>query len=232
MRKLALQNPVALIISALLAQLAAAEPARADLPSAQEDITAMNREFEAAFAAGDAASIADQYTRDAQSLIMHMKAISGRAAIKAQWERVLSAMKGVKVAIHILEVQEMGDWAYETDQGVHTFPDGSVIESKWLLIRKFEDGKWRIHRESGSDNAPSGPSTQNKIAEEEAIRKVIRSRRSPSSPETWNFGKEPGCMARALRAPLSATPVTTALTIGQVRARVSARLQGMEACPH
>jgi len=174
MKKLVPQTTVTLIISSLLAQLTAAEPAQANRPSAREGIAAMDQEFEKAFAAGDAATIANQYTKDAQSFVMESKPVSGRTAIKAEWERGLSAMKGTKIAIQSLEVQEAGDWAYETERAVKTFPDGSVVESKWLLIWKFEDEKWRVHRESVSDNAPSRPPSQNKTAEEEAIKKAIR----------------------------------------------------------
>ena len=161
MKSLALLASMALIASSLLAQLTAAEPAAADRPSAREAIAAMDQQFEKAFATGDAATIADQYTKDAQSFMMYMKPVSGRTAIKAEWKRELSAMRGAKIGIQTLEVQEAGDWAYETERAVQTFPDGRVVESKWLLIWKFEDGKWRVHRESGSDNAPSEPSTQN-----------------------------------------------------------------------
>jgi hypothetical protein len=51
---------------------------------------------------------------------------------KAEWEKALSGMKGAKVAIQTSEVQETGDWAYETDRVVQTFRDGSIAESKWL----------------------------------------------------------------------------------------------------
>src|ERR1700741_3564181 len=106
MKKLVLQTTVTLIISSLLAQLTAAEPAQANRPSAREGIAAMDHEFEEAFAAGDGATIADQYPKDAQSFVMESKPVSGRTAIKAVWERDLSAMKGTKIAIQTLEVQE------------------------------------------------------------------------------------------------------------------------------
>jgi ketosteroid isomerase-like protein len=154
---------VAALATALLTQLSVAQPARAVRPSAQEAIAVMNHQFEQAFAAGDAAAIADQYTKDAQSLQERLSPIFGRIAIKEGWEHTLGAIKGARAAVRTTELQEAGDWAYETDNVSITFHNGRVSESKWLLIRKFEDGKWRIHREMGNDSPSSGLPTDEQI---------------------------------------------------------------------
>jgi uncharacterized protein (TIGR02246 family) len=188
MKQLSLQIAAALAAASFFAQLTAAELAQGGRPSAREGIAAMNHEFEEAFASGNAEAIADQYTKDAQSLKMHANPICGRAAIKADWERSLLAIKGAKVSIQTVEVQETGDWAYEIEHDVQTFVDGSVADLKWLVIWKFEDGKWRVHREIGNDNPSSGPSAKDKIAEEEAIKKAIRTETEcfyARDPGTW-----------------------------------------------
>ena len=47
------------------------------------------------------------------------------------------------------EVQQRGDWAYDTGRFTANAPDGSVLNSgKWIVIWQRQlNGDWKIHRD-------------------------------------------------------------------------------------
>jgi uncharacterized protein (TIGR02246 family) len=128
--------------------------ARADKPTAREGIAAADKEFVKAFEAGDAGTIANQYTEDAKSFKPQSEPVSGRNAIRKDWEKFFSASQGTKVKVETLEIRESGDLAYELEEVVQKYTNGKVIEGKWVLIWKFTDGNWRIYREFGLEAVP------------------------------------------------------------------------------
>jgi uncharacterized protein (TIGR02246 family) len=62
--------------------------------------------------------------------------------------------------LEIVEVQEMGDWAYSISQGSYTATpkDGGpsyVADIKALTIyQRQPDGEWKMHRDCGNWNVP------------------------------------------------------------------------------
>ena len=137
---------ILLIASTLLAQ----EKAK----SAREAIAAANKAFEAAHLRGDAAALAAQYTAEAQILWEDRDLIQGRAAIEAEWRKDMGG-PGRKAKLTTLEIEEQGDWAYETGKFLVTAPDGKVVyDGKYICIWKREQGQWKIHRDIGNKNAP------------------------------------------------------------------------------
>ena len=123
--------------------------------SAREAITAANRKFEEAHLKGDAAAIASQYTEDAQLLWEDRDIIKGRAAIEAEWRKDMGG-PGRKATLTVLEIEEHGDWAFETSKFLVTAPNGkAVYDGKYICIWKRVKGEWKIHRDIGNKNAPS-----------------------------------------------------------------------------
>jgi ketosteroid isomerase-like protein len=126
-----------------------------DQSSAVTAIHTANRHFEAAHLRGDAAAIAAQYAEDAQLLWEDRPIIQGRAAIEAEWRKDIGG-PGRKATIRTLEIEEHGNWAYETSMFLVTAPDGKVIyDGKYICIWKREKGSWMIHRDIGNQNGRS-----------------------------------------------------------------------------
>ncbi|HEX7860456.1 MAG TPA: DUF4440 domain-containing protein [Verrucomicrobiae bacterium] len=123
--------------------------------SAAKAIAAANLEFEKAHLRGDAKAIAAQYTDDAQLLWEDREIIKGRGAIEAEWRKDMGG-PGRKATITLLEVEEHGDWAFETSRFVVTAPEGKVVyDGKYICIWKRVNGQWKIHRDIGNKNIPA-----------------------------------------------------------------------------
>ena len=123
--------------------------------SAREAIIAANKLFEVAHLKGGAAAIAAQYTDTAQLLWEDREIIQGRAAIEAEWRKDMGG-PGRKAALTLLEVEQHGDWAFETSKFLVTAPSGKVIyDGKYICIWKRENGQWKIHRDIGNKNSPA-----------------------------------------------------------------------------
>jgi len=126
-----------------------------DKTSAAKAIAAANTEFEKAHLRGDAKAIAAQYTEDAQLLWEGRDIIKGRNAIEAEWRKDMGG-PGRKATITLLEVEEHGEWAFETSKFLVTAPDGKVIyDGKYICIWKRVDGQWKIHRDIGNKSTPA-----------------------------------------------------------------------------
>ena len=137
--------------------LAGARSASAQVPviSAREAIAHANKIFEEAHVRGDASTIASQYTEDGQLLWEDRPIISGRAAIEAEWRKDMGG-SGRKATATSTEVQEHGDWAFETGKFVVTSPQGKTIyDGKYICIWKRVNGEWKIYRDMGNKNAPA-----------------------------------------------------------------------------
>ena len=123
--------------------------------SAAKAIAAANTEFEKAHLRGDAKAIAAQYTDDAQLLWEDRDIIKGREAIEVEWRKDMGG-PGRKATITLLEVEEHGDWAFETSKFLVTAPDGNVVyDGKYICIWKRVNGQWKIHRDIGNKNTPA-----------------------------------------------------------------------------
>ena len=122
---------------------------------AAKAIARANAEFEKAHVHGDAKAIAQQYTEDAQLLWEDREIIKGRAAIEAEWRKDIGG-PGRKATITLLEIEEHGDWAFETSKFVVTAPEGKIVyDGKYICIWKRVNGDWKIHRDIGNKNSPA-----------------------------------------------------------------------------
>jgi uncharacterized protein (TIGR02246 family) len=109
------------------------------------------REYEAMAAAyerGDADSIAEMYTDDAEVFVPGVPVIVGKAAIRETWQMIVGD-GGTRVAIDVREVQESGDLAYDTGHFTATAQDGRLLNAgKWMVIwKRTSIGGWKVHRD-------------------------------------------------------------------------------------
>ena len=106
------------------------------------------------YAANDAAGVAALYTEDAQLLPPDMEIVSGRAAIQ-EFVAKTNPPGGPEFEIATIETRVFGDYAHRQGSFTVKGPDGTPIETgKFIELWKKVDGKWLIHRDMWSSNAP------------------------------------------------------------------------------
>jgi uncharacterized protein (TIGR02246 family) len=106
------------------------------------------------YAANDAAGVAALYSEDAQLLPPDMEIVSGRAAIQ-EFIAKTNPPGGPEFEIATIETRVFGDYAHRQGSFTVKGPDGTPIESgKFIELWKKVDGKWLIHRDMWSSNAP------------------------------------------------------------------------------
>jgi uncharacterized protein (TIGR02246 family) len=112
---------------------------------ARSAIDAINRDFMQAYIRGDAAGVASLYTVDAQLLPPRSDFIAGRDAITRYWHQAM------KIGIRKLETTELeihGEAADEVGRYTMETADGREADAgKYIVVWKFEDGVWRMHRD-------------------------------------------------------------------------------------
>lgn len=119
-------------------------------------IIAANERFMAAFKWGDAAGLAALYTENGQILPPNDGFVTGRQAVHAFWQSVMDM--GIKEAkLKVLEVEGLGDTAIEVSTFTLQGEGGLVLdEGKYLVVWKFEEGQWKLHRDIFNSSKP-GP---------------------------------------------------------------------------
>ena len=109
-------------------------------------IAATNRQFETAIAAGDAARAAREvYTRDARVMPPGAPTVSGREAAAEFWTAAVAQLGVRGVRLSTVELQPMGDGAYEVGSATLTLGGGAEATAKYVVIWRNEDGRWRWH---------------------------------------------------------------------------------------
>ena len=105
-----------------------------------------HRRFEDAFNRGDAAGAARQlYTRDARILPPGAAMVDGRDRIVEYWAAAAAAPQmGVRrVELSTLDLQPLGDGAYEIGRATLTLAGGQRVSPRYVVVWKQEDGVWR-----------------------------------------------------------------------------------------
>ncbi len=106
------------------------------------------------YAANDAAGIAALYTEDAQLLPPDQEIVSGRAAIQEFFARN-NPPGSAAIEIATVETHVFGDFAHRQGSFLLKGPGGqSTVAGKFLELWKKVDGRWLIHRDMWSANAP------------------------------------------------------------------------------
>jgi ketosteroid isomerase-like protein len=119
-----------------------------DVTAIRRGIDEAHRRFEDAFNAGDPASAARElYTRDARILPPGAEMVHGRGRIADYWAAAGAAaapqMALRRVELTTLELQPLGDGAYEIGRATLTFAGGQRATPKYVVVWKQEDGAWR-----------------------------------------------------------------------------------------
>ena len=115
---------------------------------AHEAIAKSYKLFEEAFHRGDAETISQLYTEDAEWIIPEAPIIQGREAIARAWKGIIGT-GGNTLRVDTREVQESGDWTYEVGRFTASAPDGRVLNAgKFIVIWKRQaTGEWKTHRD-------------------------------------------------------------------------------------
>jgi uncharacterized protein (TIGR02246 family) len=126
-------------------------------PSAREAIKAWYDVAEDAFYRGDAETLAQSYTDDAELFVVDSPVVRGKEAIAKNWKQALGT-GGNKLNVETWEVQETGDWAYETGRFTASTPSGqSLFVGKYIVIWKRDaNGNWKAHRDISNWEVPPG----------------------------------------------------------------------------
>jgi ketosteroid isomerase-like protein len=117
------------------------------MPKARGAITEGYKVFEDAFFRGDADTVSQMYTEDAELLVPEAPPIRGRKAITEAWRSIVGS-DGNTVRVDIAEIQEGQDWAYDVDKFTASAPGGKRSQC-WQAHRDLEA---TIHRRM--ENSP------------------------------------------------------------------------------
>jgi uncharacterized protein (TIGR02246 family) len=136
---------------------AAPPPPPIDEAAIRDTIQAREREWSAAFRAGDPAAVASLYTEDGAQVEPAGEWRRGRdaiaAAMKAQLDTLNVTMREdipEEVIVAGDYVLEIGRYSYTSTTKVGNKPVSSA--GRYMVLwRKDADGQWRIHRDIGSD---------------------------------------------------------------------------------
>ena len=115
---------------------------------AHDAIADAYKAFAAAYQRGDAETISQMYTEDAEFFIPEAPVVRGRQAIAQAWRQRLGS-GGNNVRVDIGEVQECGDWAWETGRFSASAADGTLLGAgKYIVIwKRNSTGEWKAHRD-------------------------------------------------------------------------------------
>jgi len=125
----------------------ASPPSTTSDPAAlRRAVDAANRRFESAFNSGDAAGAAREfYARNARILPPGNGTVQGVEKIAAYWAAAATAPQtGVRrVLLSTLDLQPVGDAAYEIGRATLTLANGQRVMPRYLIVWTKEDGVWR-----------------------------------------------------------------------------------------
>lgn len=139
----------------------AAQAATSDKASLKDAIQAREKEWSAAYLAGNGKAIAALYTKDAASVPASGEWDRGRDAIAKSNQAQLDSMKVTMRQDITEEVTPAGDYALEI--GNYSYTGTGKADGKprsgsgryMVLWQKDADGVWRLHRDLGNEAKPS-----------------------------------------------------------------------------
>jgi len=120
----------------------------------RSQIESVNKEWMAAFKAGDATALANFYTDQGQLLPANSDFVRGTEAIRLFWQGGIDM--GFKDAIlETVEVEAYGDTAIEVGRYRIFVGGGKVADhGKYVVVWKNEEGRWKIHRDIWTTTQP------------------------------------------------------------------------------
>ncbi len=126
--------------------------------TATQGTSETTRQFEAAFARGDAAGVAACYTDDAAILAPDLPMMTGKQAAQDYWQGGIDM--GIKsVSLKTVNLEDKGDTAIDTGTVVAVIqpPGGESMEAsvKFVVIWKRQaDGSWKMAVDCFNWDAP------------------------------------------------------------------------------
>lgn len=152
-------------LAALLILLALGPAGCAQAPVPEPFPQAAADEWIARYTANDAAGIAALYSEDAQLLPPDQEIVEGRAAIQEFFART-NPPGSADIEIATVETHVFGDYAHRQGSFLLKGPEGAAVAAgKFLELWKKMDGRWLIHRDMWSANAPApAPATADEPA--------------------------------------------------------------------
>jgi uncharacterized protein (TIGR02246 family) len=140
-----------------LVALALAFPLPAFAQTGEADLRAqiekVDRAWEKANNAGDAAALTALYTKDAKVMPPGAEAASGTKAIQALFEADVA--QKMKNTLTLEDVVGFGDYALETGKYVATSADDKHVDhGSFMTLLKKVDGGWKIHRDTWNSSMP------------------------------------------------------------------------------
>jgi uncharacterized protein (TIGR02246 family) len=127
-----------------------AQSGEADL---RAQIEKMDRAWEKAYNAGDAAALTALYTKDAKVMAPGAEVASGTSAIQKLF--AADVAQGVKNTLTMGDVVGFGDYALETGTFVATSAEGKHLDhGSFMTLLKKVDGGWKIHRDTWNSSMP------------------------------------------------------------------------------
>jgi len=112
--------------------------------SVRSQIEKLDKEWEKAFNAGDAAALAKFYTHDAKVMAPGMKAAVGMSAVRSALDDAVK--QKVKNTLTPEDVVASGNYAMETGGWVATAADGKHLDhGPYITVYKKEGGAWKIY---------------------------------------------------------------------------------------
>ena len=116
-------------------------------------IEKVDRAWEKANNAGNAAALTALYTKDAQVMPPGADPASGTKAIQAMF--TADVAQGAQMALTQKEVTGFGDYALETGSFVATSKDGKHLDhGSFMTFLKKEGGGWKIYRDTWNSSMP------------------------------------------------------------------------------
>ena len=85
------------------------------------------------------------YTRDARILPPGAPLVEGRDGIAQFWTGAAQQLGITDVELSTVDVQPLGDGAYEIGRATLTIGGGQQAAAKYVVIWRQEDGRWRWH---------------------------------------------------------------------------------------
>lgn len=144
-----------LFVAAVLAVPGIAACVASEHVDYRAQIDAANRKVHETLARQDAAAIARLYTVDAWLLPPHQNIVKGRKEIQTFWEVALILGGERGMTLTTIEVDGVGDTAYEVGTYVFKNDDGKILDQgKLIVVWKLEDGEWKLHRDISNSSLP------------------------------------------------------------------------------